>query len=324
MLGAKNFMTSKAPLITIIIPVHNEEKNVPLAYVAIYEIFKKLPYRFEIVYIDDGSTDGSAAAIEKLQSKHKNVRFIQLARNFGKEIALSAGLHEAKGDAVIMMDADLQHPPEHIPEFIDKWEKAADIVVGVRKSSGHSSLAKSAGSKIFYKLMNIMSTTEVIPHATDYRLVDRQVVEQYNRFTERNRITRGLFDWLGFERDIVHFTPAERKHGTVVYSWRKLYNLAMHSFIGHSAFPLRMAGYLGAIITIVSLPLGIYIFFDRYVLGDPFGLSFSGPAILAVINLFLSGIILLCLGLIARYIENIHNEVNNRPLYVTKKRRLKK
>jgi dolichol-phosphate mannosyltransferase len=216
----------------------------------------------------------------------------------------------------------LQHPPDLIPEFVHKWERGAEIVIGLRlPTKKHTSVAKRAFSKLFYGMLRRMTKTQVIPNATDYRLLDRSVIEEFNRFTERNRLTRGLIDWLGFSPSFVYFHPPRRLHGKATYSYRKLFELAVSSFVSMSLVPLKLGGYVGVIITAISLPLGIFIFIEKYILHDPLGLMFSGPATLAVILMFLIGLVLIGQGLMALYIANIYGEVVNRPLYVVRRGR---
>lgn len=302
-------------LISIIVPMYNEADNARPMYHALCKVFDDLPYDFEIVFVDDGSKDNTAEHLLDLAKSDRRIRPVELARNFGKEVALSAGLHSARGDVAIMIDADLQHPPELIPKFITKWEEGADLVIGVRKDYKVPWFKRQC-SKLFYIIINKLSDTDLVPHATDFRLVDRQVIDAFNLFTERNRITRGLFDWLGYKRNFIYFDTNERLNGTASYSFRKLVQLGQNSMVGHTMFPLRLAGYVGALIIAVSIPLGVFIFIDRYVLMNPFGFDFSASAILAVINLFLSGLVLGSLGLISLYLANMHTEVTNRPLYV--------
>lgn len=306
------------PLISIIIPTYNEEKNIPLIYDSIINVWEKLKNNcsYEIIFVDDGSVDASIEILEKISDLDKNAKYLKFSRNFGKEVAISAGICHAKGNAAIIIDADLQHPPELIPEFIAKWKKGADVVMGIRKKNKGEGLIKKVGSALFYKIMNIIGETKIVPRETDYRLIDKKVIKEFKRFTERNRITRGLLDWLGFEKDYIYFDARERKNGKPAYSNLKLTRLAFSTFVGHSLFPLKFAGYLGVIITFFSGLLGLFIFIEKYTLKDPWDINFSGTAILAVIILFLIGIVLSCLGLIALYIANIHNEVVNRPLYI--------
>lgn len=169
--------------------------------------------------------------------------------------------------------------------------------------------------------MKFLSQTKITANATDFRLVDRKVIDEFNRLTEHNRITRGLLDWLGFKREYVYFEAQPRANGKVSYNKIKLFKLATSALITHSLFPLRFAGYLGLIIILFSGPLGLFIFIDKYLIGDPFGYNFSGPAVLAVLILFLVGIILCCLGLIALYIGNIQSEVLNRPIYIVRSKK---
>ena len=311
----------KRQLISMIVPVFNEAGNIIPMHEAVKKVFLKLPYDFELLYVNDGSHDDTFIRLDKLARSDSHVKFIDLARNFGKEIALTAGLQEVKGDAAIMLDADLQHPPKLIPKFIKRWQSGADVVVGIRKSH-EVKWHKRTASALFYKLMNSLSKdTDIFPHETDFRLVDRQVIDAFNRFTEHGRITRGLFNWLGFSREVVYFEAPERTIGEASYSFKKRLRLALDSFVGHSVFMLRFAGYLGVIITLLSDVLGMFIVFDRYVFNDPYNFHFSGPAILAVIILFLIGIVLTCLGFMSLYIAQIHQEVVNRPLYVVRRRR---
>lgn len=315
-------MNAKKVLISIIVPVKNEQRNVRELYKHTRQVFKNMAdYAYEFVYVDDGSTDSSVAAVEELEAEDKSVRLIRLARNFGKEIATSAGLRHAQGDAAIMIDADLQHPPSVIPNFLKKWEEGYDVVIGVRDASEkHDNFVKLTTSRWFYRFLNTISAVEIMPNATDFRLLDRTVVNEFNRFTEHNRMTRGLVDWLGFSRTYVKFVPAKRRYGEATYGYAALLRLALNSIIGMSFFPLRLAGYLGIVIVLISAPLGVFILIERFVLHDPMHLHFTGPSILATFNSFLIGIVLMCLGLIALYIANIHSEVANRPLYVEKRR----
>lgn len=309
---------TKDKLISIIIPVYNEEKNLLPLYDGVIKALEKTDCDHEIIFIDDGSRDSSLEKLKSIAESDENIKILEFSRNFGKEIAVTAGINHCLGDACIMIDADLQHPPNLITEFIKKWEDGAEVVVGVRKENNEKNLAKKLGSLLFYKIMGKISETDITPNATDFRLLDRTVVDAFNRFSERNRMTRALIDWLGFDREYVYFKAEKRMSGKAGYSFFKLLKLALSGFISHSLFPLKFAGYLGIVITFFSGTLGLFIFIEKYILNDPWGLSFSGPAILAVIILFLVGIVLVCLGLIALYIANIHGEVIGRPLYVIK------
>ena len=320
----KRVRTSKQALLllSVVTPVHNEQQTIVPFFSALDAVAKTLAYKLELIFVDDGSTDESASAIRSLiGSSSLEVRLVELSRNFGKEIALTAGIEASEGSAVILIDSDLQHPPEKIPEFIASWEDGNEVVIGVRTRHASDTTIKRIGSRAFYRIMNSISETKSIPHATDFRLLDRVVVDAFSRFTERQRITRGLIDWLGFKRAVVYFEANDRLYGEPSYSTLKLFRLALNSFIAHSLMPLRIAGYLGTFITLFSGMLGVFIIIEHYWMNDPLKLNPSGTALLGIMLLFLVGVILACLGLIALYIANIHGEVTNRPLYVTRPER---
>lgn len=304
--------------ISIVIPIYNEAPNVAPLYKSVKSIIKKLPQKFELIFVDDGSNDDSVQRIRKVAKRDKIVRIVELARNFGKEIAVTAGIHAARGDAAVIMDADLQHPPELLPQFVEEWEHGADVVVGVKKYSKDESWFKKFSSNSFYSILSKVSSSNITPHASDFRLINRKVIDTFKTFTERNRITRGLIDWAGFERHYIYFEAPPRLHGQATYSYRKLFGLAMNSFTAYSMLPLKVASWLGWLILVVSSLLGLFTVVEKYVLGDPMRLDISGTALLAMMLLFLVGVVLICLGFVALYIARIHEEVINRPLYIVK------
>ncbi len=306
-------------LISIIIPVHNEALNIGALHRELNRCTKRLRYAFEFIFVDDGSTDNSVQEIETLARHDRRIRLVEFARNFGKEAAVSAGLHAARGNAAIMIDADMQHPPSLICKFIQKWQQGADVVVGVREYSKNEGWFKKWSSARFYQIMQKITQTTITPHATDFRLIDRKVMDAFTQLTERNRLTRGLIDWLGFKRDYIHFKAAERLAGERSYTFRKLFGLAVNSFTHYSLVPLKLAGYLGIIILTTATPTGIVMYVERYMLNDPLGWQIRGTAMLAILLVMLVGVVLACLGLISLYIANIQAEVTNRPLYVVRR-----
>lgn len=311
-------MSHNHKMLSIIVPVFNEHPNLPVFYHEIRKTLAKIPYQYELIFVNDGSTDGSAHFIEARALENKCVVYIEFSRNFGKEVATTAGLHASTGHAAIIIDADMQHPVEMIPQFVNRWESGSEIVIGVRQGSSSDTKVKRAGSKLFYWLMKHLSETDFIPQATDFRLIDRAVINEFNRLTEKERITRGLIDWLGFRRETIPFEANERLHGSGRYSFVKLVRLAVNGFISHSFFPLRIAGYIGVFITFSALALGLVEFLDRYFFA--WHLHFSGTAMLATFTVFLVGLVLTCLGLITFYISSIYRETQNRPMYVVRKR----
>lgn len=310
-------------LISIVVPAHNEEKNIPLLHGEVRKVFLAYAqqYDFELIFVNDGSTDGTQREIENLTNQDEKVRYLEFSRNFGKEVATTAGIKISKGDAVMMLDADLQHPIELIPEFLSKWEKGAEVVVGIRQKVKNGGFLKRLTAAVFYWIINHIGEIEIVPNATDFRLMDRLVVEEFNRLTETNRMTRALIDWLGFKRDFIYFEANERIHGTASYSFWKLLRLALSSFVSLSLFPLKLAGNLGIAIVLFSGCAGLYILLGKYFFHTPFASTFSDAENLAILIVFLVGIILTSLGLIALYIANIHGEVINRPMYVIRKKR---
>lgn len=302
--------------ISLIIPVYNEESNLKWHHEKIDKHLKNLSYKYEILYVDDGSSDQSFNIIRQLVLKYKEVRYVRLSRNFGKEAATSAGLNYCVGDAAIIIDADGQHPIECIDTFIKHWENGSDVVVGVRESNKGEGFVKKYGSIVFYKILNMLTNDTTTPSSTDFRLIDRKVIREFNKLTERTRITRGLIDWLGFNRTYVKFHAIERVGGVPTYSFNNLLKLAVAAFVSNSTRPLKIVGVTGIFVTFVSGILGIFLLVENYILNDPLSLAVSGGAFLAIFLSFLVGIVLICQGLLALYIESIHNETQNRPLYI--------
>jgi len=309
---------TKKKLLSIIIPIYNESANITPLYRAVSRQLKGLGYEYELLFVDDGSDDDSLARLVRISKRDSKVRVLEFARNFGKESAVTAGLHAAAGDAVILMDADLQHPPDRMKQFVDKWENGSDVVVGVRSYSRDERWLKRKSSALFYRLFGMFSDTDITPHATDFRLLDRSVVNTYNELSEHSRITRGLIDWLGYRRSYIRFEAPPRLHGEASYGFSKLFKLAVDTATSHSLVPLKVAGYLGLAILLISGPLGLFMAYDKFISGES-GFNFTGTAMLAVIILFLVGIILAALGLISLYIARIHEEVMGRPLYVVRR-----
>ena len=300
--------------ISIVIPAFNEEENLPIVAEAISEVFSSLSYEYELVFVNDGSSDGSLEVLRRLAQDNPRIKAIDFSRNFGKETATSAGCHYASGDAVITMDADMQHPPEIIPRFLEEWENGAEVVYTVRKETSGAGWVKKLSSKVFYWIFNRISDMKAESGTTDFRLMDRKVIEAFRRLPERDRMFRGLIDWMGFRRVRVEFSANDRQNGAARYSYGKLFRLALNSFTSFSLFPLRFAGYLGVFITAVSGMLLLVMLVARIVQPS----MFTPIAVLAVSNIFLIGIVLMSLGLIALYIARIHSEVSRRPLYIVR------
>ncbi|TAH36606.1 glycosyltransferase [Candidatus Saccharibacteria bacterium] len=302
-------------LLSVVVPVYNERAGLVSFHESLLDVLRQLPMEFEIIYCDDGSLDGSIGLLHELSEKQPQLRVLRLSRNFGKELATTAGIHEAKGDAVVTLDADGQHPVELIPQFVAKWQQGAKVVVGVRTEKRRAGLLKRAGSKFFWGTFSKLSGLKIVPGSSDYRLIDRAVQKEFVRMTERNRITRGLIDWLGYKREYVYYRENSRVHGAATYSLPKLIKLAVDSAISLSISPLYITAYIGAVVLPLSVLLGVGMSINA-LLGDPMNLHATGGAYLMVFVLFLVGIILVSQGIIGLYLSHIHTETQNRPLYV--------
>lgn len=305
-----------ATFISVVIPVFNEAAGIITFHTSLENVLKGLPdTTYEVLYCDDGSTDDTAALIRQLCQDNPAIKLVKLSRNFGKEIALTAGIHAAKGEAILTLDADSQHPVELIPRFIDQWRAGSSVVVGVRAKNQNEGFVKRVGSKAFYWLFNHFSSFKLLPGATDFRLIDRTVQRDFVRITERNRITRGLIDWLGYDRSYIAFKANPRLAGEAAYSFRKLVKLGLDSMVSLSISPLYISAYIGAIILPLSALLGVCMLINA-ALGDPWHLNITGSGYVMVLLLFLVGILLASQSIIGLYLSQIHAETQNRPLYI--------
>lgn len=305
--------------ILIVIPVYREAGNLERLHKRLDEVTSDLAaLAWEYLFVNDGSPDSSLDVLRRLAEQDPKVRVIDLSRNFGKEIALTAGVHNADdADAVICMDADLQHPPELIPTLLMEWEKGAEIVATVRESIEKQPWLRRAGSHFYYWLMARISGLEMVSQTTDFRLYDKKVVAAFRQATERERMFRGIMDWLGFRKVYVPFRAQARTDGVAGYSYIKLWRLAVNSITSFSLLPLRLTGYLGVLITscsglLLAWMLGTYFFSNVHM--------YTPLAMVVVANTFLIGIVLMAIGLVALYIGTIHTEVVNRPLYIVRER----
>lgn len=314
--GLETLMPKK--LITILIPIYNESGNIRLLVEQIGAVVGGIErYDFSILFVDDGSSDDSVAQLESLAAADPRIGVIALSRNFGKEVAVSAGIDALDCDAVIIMDADLQHPPAVIPELIRAWEEGCEVVATKRASIERQPLARRLGSFLFYRLLNAISEFKMEPGTTDFRLLDRIVIDALKRFPERNRMVRGLIDWMGYRRTSIDFRAAARHAGTARYSYSRLFALAFDSLTSFSLFPLKLAGYLGLTSIVVFGCLLAFMSGDKFLGTNRF--CFSPLAFVIVTTAILNGIVLTCLGLVALYIGHIHTEAIGRPLYLVRK-----
>jgi len=297
------------PAISVIMTAYNTEKYIKEA---IESILNQTFKNFEFIIVDDGSTDNSWDVIKTLATQDNSVKAFRFSRNFGKEIALTAGIEYVNSDAAICIDADLQHPPELIPVLLRKWEEGSDIVITIRENIMDYSIFKKIGSRSFYFLMNRFSDLKIPPNSTDYRLLDKRVVGVLKTSRERTRLFRGLIDWMGFKRTYIKFSAPARTGSNSTFSYKKLFDLAINSFTSFSLLPLRFTGYLGLLIASGSFGLLIFMIITKFF----FHWVYRPIAFFTVLNTLLIGIILCALGMIALYIGHIHTEGVGRPLYI--------
>jgi glycosyltransferase involved in cell wall biosynthesis len=301
-----------APELSVIVPVLNEERNVPLIVARLTAVLESCVKSHEILFVDDGSRDGTLAAISAIAERDPRVRAVSFSRNFGKELALAAGIDEARGEAAVMIDADLQHPPETIAAFVAKWREGYDMVYGQRTDRSTDGRIYSRFATRFYRLFERFAETPLPQGAGDFRLVSRRVIGALRRMPERARFSKGLYAWVGFRQTGVPYEVAKRAHGETKWNYAKLFRFAIDGLTSFSTAPLRVATYTGVVISAFAFLYAIMIIVETLVLGR----SVPGFPSLIVSVMFFSGIQLIFLGVIGEYVGRIFAEVKERPLYI--------
>lgn len=306
--------------LTIVVPVKDEEDTIGPFLARVVPILSGLAdpaaQSFEILFVDDGSSDTTLEVVRKANAADARVRGVSLSRNFGKEAALSAGLDAARGKAVIPLDVDLQDPPEAIAPMVAKWREGYDVIYGVRDNRETDSLPKRLTADLYYRAHNWLSSDKIPEHAGDFRLLDRKVVDVIRAMPERNRFMKGLFAWAGFRQTAVSYHREERKVGTTKFNYWKLWTLAIDGITSASTVPLRIWSYLGGFVALGALGYAIFIIVRTMTSG----ISVPGYASLMVAILFLGGLQLLSLGVLGEYVGRILTETKGRPLYVIRER----
>lgn len=308
----------EAVRLSFIVPACNEVMNVEPLLRRLIAVGESLGGAFEILWINDGSTDGTAEVLDAMAAADARVRVLHLSRNFGHMAALSAGLEAARADgAVVCLDADGQHPPELIPELVNRWKAGADIVQTVRRSTADETSFKRITSRMFYSLLNRMSDLDLPEGAADFRLLDRQVVDALNSLPERQRFLRGLVRWIGFRQELLPYDAPPRMGGTTKYSTRKMLMFALSGITSFSIRPLRMIFGLGLLVLFLAFVYALYVLWE-FVTG---GHLVPGWASLMLVVLFLGGIQLLTLGVASEYLGRVYEESKHRPIYVVREKR---
>jgi glycosyltransferase involved in cell wall biosynthesis len=304
-------------LLSVVVPCFNEQQVLPDTNHRLVTTLERLPLRFEIIYVDDGSTDLTPEVLRELAARDERIRVVRFSRNFGHQMAITAGLEYASGDAVVIIDADLQDPPEVISDFVEKWMSGYEIAYGARVDREGESVFKLWTAKLFYRVISRLSDTEIPLDTGDFRLMDRRVVNALLSMPERDRFVRGMVSWLGFSQVAVPYRRAARFAGTTKYPLRKMLKFATDGIASFSIVPLRLAAWMGFLASFLSVCGIVVVLLERYlgVLGLVRGWSSTVIAIL-----FMGGVQLMCLGIIGEYVGRIYGETKRRPLYIVRER----
>lgn len=301
-------------LLSVVVPMHNEEEMLEQLFQRLEKTLGEITPDYEIICVDDGSTDSTLAELIKRRVLNQRVKVISLSRNFGKDIALSAGLDFANGDAVVPLDADLQDPPELIVEMVEKWREGYDVVYGTRKSRDKDTFFKRFSAHAFYRLHNQMADIE-IPHDTgDFRLLDRKVITALKELPERSRFMKGLFSWVGYRQIGIEYARDERAAGETKWKYWKLWNFAIDGITSSSTWPLRIWTYFGLFVAFLACAFGTYLVVRTLVYGS----EVPGYASIMVAVLFLGSINIIASGMIGEYLGRVFIEVRRRPLYLVR------
>lgn len=301
--------------ISILIPCYNEEKSLPLLYPELVKLMDSNPsYEWELMFVNDGSKDQTLGLLRQLRQQDNRVNYVDLSRNFGKETAMLAGFDHVTGDCMVIIDADLQHPPTLIPEMIKWWEQGYDDVYAKRKSRGKESWLRKQLSLTFYKILQRSSRFDVLQNVGDFRLLDRRCINALKRMRESERYTKGMFCWIGFNKKEVEFDRGDRVAGHSSWGYKQLFSLAIDGITSFTSAPLRISTFVGFVVSMLAFIYMIYVFIKALIWGDPV----QGYPSMVILILFLGGIQLLSLGIIGEYIGRIYNETKNRPDYIVR------
>ena len=301
--------------ISFVVPVYNEEENLKEFYNRMTKVMSALSYDYDLIFVDDGSSDGSALILSELSKQDPKVQAYLLSRNYGHQLALTCGLDYADGDCVITMDGDLQHPPELVPELIKQWEDGNDIVQTVRTATEDASFFKNLTSGAYYKTINALSKVKITPGGSDFRLMDKAAVEAFRQYRERARFIRGLVNTLGFKVAVIEFAAPPRFAGKSKYNLRKMLHFALDGITSFSNLPLRWAFYLGIILSFFSFLVLLHVLYVKLIADD----AVPGWATMTASVIFLGGVQLAGIGILGEYIGRIFEEVKQRPLYIVKR-----
>jgi dolichol-phosphate mannosyltransferase len=302
---------------SIIIPVYNEEEVIVHTYQRLNHVMKTINEPYELIFVNDGSRDKTYEKLEQLEATDSAVRVLDFSRNFGHQIAITAGMDHAQGQAIVVIDADLQDPPELIIDMIAKWKEGYDVVYAKRVSRKGETWFKKASASLFYRILHRLSDVDIPIDTGDFRLIDRQVADQLKEIREKNRFVRGLVSWVGFRQTAVEYERDERQYGETKYPLKKMIKLSVDGMTSFSIKPLKITSYLGVFSSVAGFLYMIYVLYLRVFTDD----TITGWASAIIIQLFFSGITLIMLGIIGEYVGRIYDESKNRPIYILREKR---
>lgn len=306
-------MSLSDKLFSIVIPVYNEEATLPLLYRELKKVLLQLGVPYEVIFVDDGSDDKSVDVLQSLRAQDSRVKFLSFSRNFGHQVALTAGMDHAKGDFVAFMDADLQHPPALLLEMVRRWQEGYEVVYTLRETTEDAGLGKLMSASVFYKLFRRLTGINLESNAADFRLLDRKVVDVFkNGLRERTRFLRGLTAWVGFKSIGIPYTAAARAGGISKYSFRRMLILAVDGISSFSVVPLHLGIFVGGVVSLLGFLYGLFALAARFVQGA----TIPGWTSLSVLVAMLGGIQLMLIGIVGIYVGKIYDEVKQRPLYL--------
>lgn len=304
--------SNDTPLLSIVAPAFNESENLDTFYSKVTTVIKDININMEIIYVNDGSRDNTLDVMLKQREKDDRICIIDLSRNFGKEIALTAGLDHASGDAIVIIDTDMQDPPELIPKFVELWLEGFDVISAKRSQRKGESFFKKMTSYIYYRLLSKLSEIDIPLDTGDFRLISRKALEALLKLREKHRYMKGLYAWVGFRHKEIEYEREARHLGKTKWNYFNLLNLAFDGLTSFSVLPLRLASIVGVSSAMLAFTFGVFIMSKKILFGD----AVTGYASLVVIITFIGGIQLLALGIIGEYLGRIFNETKNRPLYI--------
>lgn len=305
-------MQTEQQLLTIVVPVFNETEVVDACYERLTQVAGSLPgFSYEIVFVDDGSTDDTYRRLQDIAGRDSHIRVIKFSRNFGHQMAITAGIDHARGDCVVVIDADLQDPPEVIPEMVSKWQEGYDIVYGVRDRRAGEGPLKLATASAFYRILNALTKIEIPVDVGDFRLLSRRAARQLSGLRERDRFVRGLTSWIGFRQTGVRYQREKRLAGETKFPYRKMLKFAFDGITSFSTVPLKLAMWLGYAASFLAFIYLASVFVQKWL-----GATVQGWATIMVALLFLGGVQLICIGIMGEYLGRMFNELKQRPLYV--------